>query len=75
MNHLENAVFKHLAKQSTQTGIEEGYYTVDLIQDIINDPRIADAELKLTTYKTIIGNTEWKDLLHKHAHANQEVSA
>lgn len=75
MNHLESAVFRHLAKQTTQEDIEEGYYTVDLIQDIINDPRIADAELKLTTYKNIIGNTEWKELLHKHAHANQEVAA
>lgn len=68
MHHLESAVFRILSPQSTTVGIDDGYYTVDLLGEILQDPRIADADLNLVAYRELLGDSEWAALLAKHAH-------
>lgn len=46
-------------------------YIVDLIDDIVTDPRIADADLDIKKYKQIIGAKEWNTLIAKHSHETQ----
>lgn len=68
MHHLESAVFRILLPQTKTVGIDNGYYTVDLLGEILQDPRIADADLNLVAYRDLIGDSEWAALLAKHAH-------
>lgn len=68
MRHLESAVFRILLPQAKNVGIDNGYYTVDLLGEILQDPRIADANLDLATYRDLLGGSEWATLLAKHAH-------
>lgn len=67
MRHLELAVFAVLVRQKEDVGLETGYYSVDLIQEIVADPRITDADLNLRAYKKLLGEDEWGALLEKHA--------
>lgn len=68
MHHLESAVFRILLPQTKTVGIDNGYYTVDLLVEVLQDPRISDADLDLTTYRALLGDNEWTALLAKHAH-------
>ena len=68
MGHLELAVFRVLIRQKESVCLlEDGYYVVDLIREIVEDPRIADADLDLVAYKKLFGDAEWAALLEKHA--------
>lgn len=68
MRHLELAVFKILVRQAETVDIKNGYYTADLIVEIVKDPRITEADLDLVAYKNLLGDAEWSELLKKHAH-------
>lgn len=48
--------------------VKEGFYTFDLIEEVVADPRIADADLDLIAYKNSIGPDSWSSLLRRYAH-------
>ncbi|MDN6199345.1 hypothetical protein [Corynebacterium flavescens] len=69
-DHLELAVFRILSRQQQKQFPEwDGtYYTGDLLQDIISDPRITDADLDLKAYAKLLGPDAMAVLLKKHVH-------
>jgi|GEM_PF-2488821 len=69
-NHLERAAFRILSRQQDKQFPEwDGtYYTGDLLQEIVDDPRITDADLDLKAYARLLGPDEWNALLAKHEH-------
>lgn len=73
-NHLELAVFRILSRQQQKQFPEwDGtYYTGDLLQDIIADPRITDADLDLKAYARLLGPDAMAVLLAKHRHEEKK---
>lgn len=69
-NHLEIAVFCILSRQQEKRFPEwdDAYYVGDLLQEIVDDPRITEADLDLKKYKKLLGADEWNALLAKHQH-------
>lgn len=68
MHHLKSVARRLLYRQAEAAGVKTGFYTFDLIEEVVADPRIADVDLDLIAYKNLIGEDEWGALLEKHAH-------
>lgn len=73
-NHLELAVFRILSRQQDKQFPEwdGAYYVLDLLAEIVDDPRISDADLDLKKYKKLLGEDEWNVLLAKHQHEEEK---
>ena len=69
-NHLERAVFRILSRQQDEQFPEwDGtYYVLDLLEEIVDDPRITEADLDLNAYAKLLGPDAWNALLAKHEH-------
>lgn len=67
---LEDAAWYILSDQQKKDfpELDKGYYIGDLLFDIVDDPRIADARLNLKKYIELIGPEDWQKLLDKHRH-------
>lgn len=68
MHHLKVVATRLLYRQAEAAGVKEGFYTFDLIEEVVADPRIADADLDLIAYKNSIGPDSWSSLLRRYAH-------
>ncbi|MGX1738576.1 hypothetical protein ACWIB8_05305 [Corynebacterium flavescens] len=73
-NHLEIAVFRILSHQQDKQFPEwdGAYYVGDLLQEIVDDPRITDADLDLKAYAKLLGPDKMAALLAKHRHEEKK---
>ena len=69
-NHLELAVFRILSRQQDKQFPEwdGAYYVLDLLEEIVDDPRIEEADLDLKAYAKLLGPDAMTALLAKHKH-------
>ena len=74
---LEDAAWYCLNDQQEKDfpELDKGYYIGDLLFDIVDDPRIADAHLNLKKYIEIVGAEDWQKLLDKHRHEDKPATA
>lgn len=72
-NHLELAAWRSLSDQQSRDypELDRGYYVVDLLEEVLDDPRIADARLNLKSYVKLLGPDEWDALLAKHKYVEE----
>nr|WP_286981395.1 hypothetical protein [Corynebacterium sp. UBA5992] len=72
-NHLELAAWRSLSDQQSRDypELDRGYYVVDLLEEVLDDPRTADARLNLKSYVKLLGPA-WGTLLAKHEHEEKK---
>lgn len=71
--HLEIAAWRCINDQQMRDfpELSTGYDAVNLLGDILDDPRIADARLDLEKYVELLGPDEWDALLTKHKYVEE----